>query len=482
MGFMRFDSITSVKIVDIELDEKNYRFGMATSQQDCINKIYNHSPENFKKIMGDIAENDLGEHLLVYKNEKKLTILDGNRRASILKILNNPELAPNESIKNLAKQLRQNAKCDLNFVGAFVSENLEAISKTVYERHAATGGVGRIKWSAYANARFRYDIQQHGDSNWIAIALLLHFQNTNNKYNDFISDSHFSFETFTRVIRSAYQLGYIDHSIFDVSISALLPNTPAYKLALSFVETLLELLKNREISLSREGNYASAKNIELFLKQYFSIVTTIKPPTLKNTRKKKELLPIISDQPPQVSPPNNSIPAESLKKSVDELQGELLLGNNQLQPVKLDKPKFDKKILKNDSLTLAINSLEVPKFNVLYKSLLTIDPTEHPLLTIVGIWSLLDSLARLDSSYSKDFAGYFKGKLQNYSFDNAEDSKSDKEILDWLSKEGNFTKHSNNYATFNGLEIAQKFNRIQSIIGFVVAEHILKALKQKSGQ
>lgn len=478
---MRFDSITSVKIADIELDEKNYRFGMATSQQDCINKIYNHSPENFKNIMEDIAANDLGEQLLVYKNKNKLTILDGNRRASILKILNNPELSPNESIKNLAKHLRQNAKCDLNFVGAFVSDNLEVISKTVYERHAASGGVGRIKWSAYANARFRYDTKQHGDSNWIAIALLLHFQNTNNKYNDFISDSQFSFETFTRVIRSAYQLGYIDHSIFDVTTSALLPNTTAYELTLSFVETLLELLKNREISLSREGNYASAKNIESFLEKYFSIVTTIKPPSLRNTRKMKEP-PVAVSTSPKISPHNNNVQPENLKKTVDELQGELLLGNNKPQSIKLDKPKFDKKILKNNLLTLAINSLEIPKFNALYKSLLTIDPTEHPLLTIVGIWSLLDSLARLDSSYSKDFSGYFKGKLQNYSFDNAEDAKSDKEILDWLSKEGNFTKHSNNYATFNGLEIAQKFNRIQNIIGFVVSEHILKALKQKSGQ
>src|SRR5690606_4295828 len=190
---MRFNEINNVKIVDLELDRDNYRFGKASDEPDCIRKIYNHSPENFKNIMHDIAYHDLGEQLLVFKHANKLTVMDGNRRVSILKILNNPELAPNDSIKNLAIELRKNAKCDLNFVGAFVSDNLEIISKTVYERHAATGGIGRIKWSAYANARFRYDTQLHGDANWIAIALLVHFQDEIKSYDDFIADTTFSF-------------------------------------------------------------------------------------------------------------------------------------------------------------------------------------------------------------------------------------------------------------------------------------------------
>ncbi|HGH3647695.1 hypothetical protein [Acinetobacter baumannii] len=467
---MRFNEINNVKISDLDLDEDNYRFGKASNQQDCIRKIYNHSPENFKNIMHDIANHDLGEQLLVYKHANKLTVLDGNRRACILKILNNPNLAPNNSIKILATELRKTAKCDLNFVGAFVSDNLEIISKTVYERHAATGGIGRIKWSAYANARFRYDTQLHGDANWIAIALLVHFQDEFSAYDDFIADSAFSFETFVRIIRSAYSLGYIDHKIFNHTDSTLIVGTKEYKSALKFVEKLLSLLETREISLSRDGNYASAKNIENFLSKYFDIVTTEPAPKIRKTPSKRKTTP--TDQ--ESKDTSISDTDKKTESGSDSAQGELQLGQTKENSVQLDKTPFDKKIIKNDELTTAINKIKKAKFNLLYRSLLKIDPVTHPLLTIVGIWSLLDSLARLDPDYKNDFSGYFKGKLQNYQFQNQEDSKSDKEIIDWLAKQGNFTKHSNNYATINGLEIAGNFNRIQPIIGWVVLNHILK--------
>ncbi|MFV5583263.1 hypothetical protein VXQ32_02000 [Acinetobacter oleivorans] len=475
---MRFNEINNVKIADIELDENNYRFGTAVNPEDCIRKIYNHSPENFKNLMSDIAENDLGEHLLVYKNANKLIVLDGNRRASILKILNNPELAPNSSIKNLALELRKNAKCDLEFVGAFVSDDLSVISKTVYERHAATGGIGRIKWSAYANARFRYDTQQHGDSNWIAIALLIHFQEKNTNYDDYIADSSFSFETFARIVRSAYNLGYIDHKIFNRSDATLIQNTKEFNYALSFIEEIIKLLKDREISLSREGNYASAKNIEVFLARHFKIVTTEQAPKIRKTR--KQVANSIEGDTDESAPKSGKI-GKTYNEEKNS-QGELDLGKNVTEKVQLDKAPFEKEINSNNELTKAINSLKRTKFTLLYKSLQTINPVAHPLLTIVGIWSLLDSLARLDPSYQKDFAGYFKGKLQNYKFQNSEDAKTDKEIFDWLAKEGNFTKHSNNYATINGLEIIEKFNRVQDLIGYVVLNHIIKNMNQKSGQ
>jgi len=482
---MRFDEIASVRITDLELDETNYRFGKALNQQDCIEKIYNHSPENFKNIMVNIAEHDLGEQLLVLKKNNKMVVLDGNRRISILKILNNPELAPNDYVKDLASKLKVNAKCDLHFVGAFVSDDLEILAKTVYERHAATGGIGRIKWSAYANARFRYNTELHGDANWISIAILIHFQEQNDNYNDFIASSQFSFETFTRIIRSAYSLGYIDHLIFNDATSILIKDTPEYKYALTFTAKVLQLLESREISLSRDGNYASAKNVELFLSKYFDIVTTTKAPIIRKTKSKKpnqqvmqEATKALTNAPTMAA---TLIEEENIEDShkASGSQAELALGGVPPKKfTKLDKPTFDKKIFQNNDLTIAINSLKIPKFNLLYKSLLTIDPIEHPLITIVGIWSLLDSLARIDSNYNKDFAGYFKGKLQNYPFKNTEDSKSDKEIIDWLAKEGNFTKHSNNYASINGLEIAQKFNRVQSLIGYVVSNHISKSLNK----
>ena len=121
-----------------------------------------------------------------------------------------------------------------------------------------------------------------------------------------------------------------------------------------------------------------------------------------------------------------------------------------------------------------INRLNIPKFNSLYQSLTDIDPDKHPLLTVVGIWAFLDSLARVDDSYSgSDFSGYYNGKLQNYPVADREQLKLIKKLFEWCLHEGNFDKHDNDYATLNGLEAAYKFNKLQPVIAHIIENHIL---------
>ena len=107
-----------------------------------------------------------------------------------------------------------------------------------------------------------------------------------------------------------------------------------------------------------------------------------------------------------------------------------------------------------------INKLNIPKFNSLYKSLLDIIPEQHPLLTVVGIWSFFDSLARIDPSYSgEQFQGYYNGRLNGYDIDKNE-LKFLKKQIEWFMHEGNFNKHNQDYATLNGLDIVYKFNKV----------------------
>ena len=111
---MRFNEVKKFKVDDLLLDQGNYRFKEAEDQKSCIVKIYSANPAYFKNIMLSIAQDNLGELLLVYKDGKKNIVLDGNRRLAALKVLNNPqEFSPSPAVKDHADSLVKAHKVDL---------------------------------------------------------------------------------------------------------------------------------------------------------------------------------------------------------------------------------------------------------------------------------------------------------------------------------------------------------------------------------
>lgn len=473
---MRFKDSYFYNINELILDQENYRFGFAKSQKECIELIYKDSPESFENLFKDLIVNNIGDYPLVYldKNNNKI-VFDGNRRISILKIISDPNLAPNEKIKNIAKSVnKSNLPFDLNNVGCFVSKNKDEILKTVYERHAAGQGISRINWSAFATAKFRLD-RNIKDSDWRATAILIYLLNIDPVSEEITRDPSFSFEVFKRLIRHAYLNGYLHFDIFNNEKNVLHVESPFFNLGLNLVKQLLLNINNREVSLSRGGNYASESFISSFFAHHYSKITSEKPPKNKSPAKsisKTNHLEVV-----KISESIASDQKEDIEQKTPEIPFSLIsdnTSNNSTPKItnRLNKPNYAKKIEKNKDLIGAINSLNIAKFNALYQSLLDIDVQYHPLLTMVGIWSLLDSLAHhLNPKQTSDFASYFNGKLDTNTL-GREERKVIKAIFDWFLLEGNFNKHSGNYATINGLEICGKFNEIQSHIAHVINKEI----------
>jgi len=476
---MRFQESHFYNINELILDEENYRFGFAKSERECIELIYKDSPESFENLLKDLIVNNIGDYPLVYldKNNNKI-VFDGNRRISILKIINDPDLAPNEKIKNLAKDLnKKNLPFDLNNIGCFVSKNKDEILKTVYERHAAGQGISRINWSAFATAKFRLD-RNIKDSDWRATAILIYLINIDSVSEKITRDPSFSFEVFKRLIRHAYLNGYLHFDIFNNEKNVLRPESPFFDLGLNLTKQLLINIENREVSLSRGGNYASEPFISDFFTHHYSKITSEKPP--KNKKPQKNLEKNHNSEVAEVSESSISNNKESVKDKDPEAPFSLVstdTNSNSKQKTfnKLNKPSYAKKIEKNKDLVEAINNLDIAKYNALYQSLLDIDVQIHPLLTVVGIWSLLDSLAHhLNPKLTSDFVSYFNGKLDMENL-SREEKKVIKAIFEWFLMEGNFNKHSGNYATINGLEICHKFNQIQIYIAYVINKEVAVA-------
>lgn len=309
---MRFQESHFYNINELILDEENYRFGFAKSERECIELIYKDSPESFENLLKDLIVNNIGDYPLVYldKNNNKI-VFDGNRRISILKIINDPDLAPNEKIKNLAKDLnKKNLPFDLNNIGCFVSKNKDEILKTVYERHAAGQGISRINWSAFATAKFRLD-RNIKDSDWRATAILIYLINIDSVSEKITRDPSFSFEVFKRLIRHAYLNGYLHFDIFNNEKNVLRPESPFFDLGLNLTKQLLINIENREVSLSRGGNYASEPFISDFFTHHYSKITSEKPP--KNKKPQKNLEKNHNSEVAEVSESSISNNKESVK-------------------------------------------------------------------------------------------------------------------------------------------------------------------------
>jgi ParB-like nuclease family protein len=201
---MRFAKTDEFHVDELDLDEKNYRFIPAADQGDAISKIYTGSPGNFKNMMQSIAEDDLDQPLLVLKKNRRKIVADGNRRVAALKVLYNPELAPNSSIKKLAIDLVKKNKFTSFNIATQISSNRDLVLLTVYERHAAGKGVSSIPWNAFGNALFRFENVDGIETNeWHSMALISQLCSGDPELLEIRTNKKYSHEVFRRLVRAA---------------------------------------------------------------------------------------------------------------------------------------------------------------------------------------------------------------------------------------------------------------------------------------
>ncbi|MHA3052567.1 hypothetical protein [Acinetobacter sp. ANC 4640] len=477
---MRFKTTKFFKVQDLTLDQENYRFGIANTQKECIELIYKDSPDSFENLLNDMITNNIGDYPLVYINPKNENIvLDGNRRVSILKIINDVSLAPSTKIKDIVEKIdKKSLPFDLNNIGCFVSRDKNEILKTVYERHAAGKGISRIHWSAFATAKFRYDSKIE-DTDWRAIAILLHVISIDVKSNTFVNSPRFSFEVFKRLVRHGYNNGYIHFNVFNEDKMILNSESKYFDTTILLINEFIKSMDNNEVNLSRGDNYAS----DSFLKEYFaykfSKITTEKPP--RRRRKKEEDKPITYEV-SSTSTDAQPVTQSQSKKNPNEIKTSSLPASQSTLPFiekkpKLEIPDIPSFIAESPELIGAINSLSVQKFSLLYQSLTQLNIRKHAIIAVVATWSFLDSLPRLANWNGTDFTAYYNNHIKSFT-ESKEQQTAIRHSLTWLSNEGNCNKHSGQYVTLDHKEFVKHFNNIQVFLSQVIIKSIKPIMKQ----
>ncbi len=473
---MRFHDIREFGVEDLLLDEGNYRFKKAANQQECVAKIYSGNTNYFKGLLKSIAEDDIGEPLLVYVKGKSNIVLDGNRRLAVLKVLLDDSYLPAESLRDYVEKLRKLNVVDFSNIQAQVSSNKTLIMRTVYERHAGgKTGKARIAWNAYASARFGYFEEIGGSNEWHFIALLTKTEEKHPNVTKYLDGNKFSYETFRRLMREAFKRELISPEIFSSRNKRVKTTAPKNLVADAIAKTLkiLKAMKDRKISLSRGENFADKDTVERFFDNF-----SLSPDAQRAADAKAA-----GETHNESDDTSNSTSDNDGNKDADDNEAN---PQNDTDDSSKSNGRSNNQngIAKSEDVETRLKTLGSKKLIGLYKSLEIVSLERHPQLMYVGAWSFFEVLSKIagntkaHTTSTPDFPSFFRQKMKAWNFDAADQSDWGN-TLDIISKYGNSTKHSKRSNPVTAIQLRSDFFELEPLILKVIDEAISQTEKKK---
>ncbi len=140
-----------ISLDSLSLWDENARFPdkyFSKSEEELIK--YFCTKKNFKienlakEIVKDFDLPQL-EKLIIYDTDDQLIVLEGNRRLTVYKLLNNPKLAPNDTLKNKFQKLKEEVNIDDNFsFDCLITKNKAEGFRFIERKHV--NGNNEVNW------------------------------------------------------------------------------------------------------------------------------------------------------------------------------------------------------------------------------------------------------------------------------------------------------------------------------------------------
>ena len=178
-----------LSIASLNIYDANPRFEKVTNQREAITLMIEDQGNKLVNLARDILENGInpGDPLYVCRNplsSRKFDVLEGNRRITVLKLLENPSLIPEKrkAILNAFRKLnKQFLESPIEKVNCVVFDKTEDANHWIELKHTGqNNGVGTVGWDTQQKDRF--DERVKGKSSF-AIQLI-DFLNS----SDFVED------------------------------------------------------------------------------------------------------------------------------------------------------------------------------------------------------------------------------------------------------------------------------------------------------
>lgn len=161
---MKEPVIEKIRIANLHLDLRNFRFEEQHSQKEAIATMIADQKNKLVALAKDIFENGLNPTdliIVVRLNEgnNQYRVLEGNRRVTCLKLINNPGLIPNE-FANIRRQFQRLAANEdranqLRRPACAIFEYEEEADIWIERKHSGEqDGKGTIAWNSLQKSRY----------------------------------------------------------------------------------------------------------------------------------------------------------------------------------------------------------------------------------------------------------------------------------------------------------------------------------------
>lgn len=147
----------NVKIADIRLDQENPRFLPVSTERDAIQSMLEEQGDKLYILAKDIAHYGLdpSKRLILFKEKKQYIDGDGNRRVTVLKILETPDLIKTHKLHAKFKKLSQNRSTIIDSAECVVFPSRTAIKHWLEINHGGElDGRGQVRWNSAQKERF----------------------------------------------------------------------------------------------------------------------------------------------------------------------------------------------------------------------------------------------------------------------------------------------------------------------------------------
>ncbi len=246
----KFYRVADVPVTELLLDTNNPRIRHGEDQNDCIARIL-RDRDNFVNLLKDVAAEGLSpEHVLVSKNaEGKWVVRDGNRRLTVLKLLNQPELAqPDQRLEQLIRRVAEsaNGKIPKRIECIACDDEAEIVAYLERKHTGENAGVGQRNWSALLKSLFNLH-SGISDANRRATQLVLWVEGQNMRVED-----DFPITTLNRGL-TGETLRLIGFDVRDDELTPILPIPQAYALAARVISDVM----SGRVNVQRDGSEGS---------------------------------------------------------------------------------------------------------------------------------------------------------------------------------------------------------------------------------
>lgn len=329
--------VKTIKLTSLFVNTENYRFEPLSSQKEAIDKMVEDQGDKLYSLVDDIVTNGLSpvDLIVVTQNEdnsNKYIVLEGNRRITSLKLLNNPALIEDKytSLRKKFQKLQKektNAISELkNITCAFFDTPTEADIWIKRKHSGELNGIGTVTWNAQQKQRFEERTEGKSSIPLQIISLLKSQEDVSDTIKDSLSKLNIT--NLQRLMSDPYVR---EHLGLEINNGTLVSKVKVSEVVKGLIKVVTDIL-NPEFKVSEIYNREKRK-------QYIDNFGTSQKPDLSNKASEQWSVQDIVNDTKQVSINSETQEIKRAKNKNTDNRGSLVPKNLILH---INNPKINK--------------------------------------------------------------------------------------------------------------------------------------------